>query len=81
MNSLFNYPQFKIEIRDVVVTITEHTVKDQQVFRLVFSDDRAPLILSRAKTWNGEIWTSIPQGRQKEAEEFGREICKHLKTL
>lgn len=81
MGNIFGNKNFEVHLRGLVITVTEHTVKDQQVFRLVFDDNRAPLILSRAKTWNGEIWTSIPQGRQKEAEEFGKEISKHLKTL
>ncbi|MFS4474572.1 hypothetical protein [Chryseobacterium sp. T20] len=79
MGSLFENNKFEIEVQGVKIAVIEHTVHDQQVFRLVFNDSRSPLVISRAKTWNGEIWTSIPQGRQKEAEFYGQEISKHLK--
>ncbi len=70
---------FEIEIQGLKIAVYEHIVNGQQVFRLSFADNRKPLVVARAKTWNGDIWTSIPQGRQKEAEEFGKEISKHLK--
>jgi hypothetical protein len=79
MGTRFDNNKFDFQLDDLKVAVTEHTVNGQQVFRLVFGDNRSPLIISRAKTWNGEIWTSIPRGRQKEAEEFGKQISKHLK--
>lgn len=69
----------EIEIQGLKIAVSEHIVNGQQVFRLSFSDNRKPMVIARAKTWNGETWTSIPQGRQKEAEDFGIEISKHLK--
>ncbi|PUV24376.1 hypothetical protein [Sphingobacterium athyrii] len=80
MVSLFDKNKFEIEIEGLKIAIVEHTLKDQQVYRLVFDDNRSPLVITSAKTWNGEVWTSIPQGRQSEAELFGKEICKHLKN-
>ncbi|MNH45331.1 hypothetical protein D3C79_1077380 [compost metagenome] len=62
------------------IVVSEHTVNDQQIFRLMFSDDRLPLVITRISSVSGNLWTSIPQGRQKEAELFGKEISKHLKT-
>jgi len=80
MANLFGNNKFEIQVEGVKIAVIEHTLKEQQVYRLVFDDDRAPLVITVAKTWNGELWTSIPQGRQKEAELFGKEISKHLKT-
>jgi len=81
MGNLFDNNKFEIQVGGVKIAVIEHTVKEQQVYRLVFDDNRAPLVITSAKTWNGEVWTSIPQGRQKEAELFGKEIGKHLKNL
>ena len=80
MGNLFENNKFEIEVNGLKVVVNEHTVRDQQIFRLVFDDNRAPLVITSAKTWAGEVWTSVPQGRQIEAELFGREISEHLKT-
>lgn len=80
MSTLFENNKFEITVQGVKIAVIEHTLKEQQVFRLVFDDKRAPLVITSAKTWAGDMWTSIPQGRQKEAELFGNEISKHLKT-
>jgi len=80
MGNVFENSKFEIEVNGLKVVVIEHTLRDQQIFRLVFDDNRAPLVITSAKTWAGEVWTSIPQGRQKEAELFGKEISKHLKT-
>lgn len=79
MNNLFENNKFEIQVEGLKIAVIEHTLKEQQVFRLVFEDNRPPLVITSAKTWNGTVWTSIPQGRQKEAELFGKEISKHLK--
>lgn len=80
MSNLFQNNKFQIQVDGLKVVVIEHTLKDQQIFRLVFDDNRAPLVITSAKTWAGDVWTSIPQGRQKEAEQFGKEISKHLNS-
>jgi hypothetical protein len=41
--------------------------------------DRAPLVLSRATRFEGgAFWTSIPEGRQQEAEAIGPLIDDYL---
>lgn len=80
MADLFENKKFEIQIEGLKIVVVEHTVNQQQIFRLSFSDGRPPLVISNAVTWGGNIWTSIPQGRQKEAELFGAEIVKHLKN-
>lgn len=80
MVSLFDKNKFEIRVEGLKIAVVEHTLKEQQVYRLVFDDNRSPLVITSAKTWNGEVWTSIPQGRQSEAELFGKEISKHLKN-
>lgn len=80
MGNLFENNKFQIQGDGLKVVVIEHTLKDQQIFRLVFDDNRAPLVITSAKTWTGDVWTSIPQGRQKEAEQFGKEISEHLNS-
>lgn len=80
MGNLFESENIEILIEGVKIVVSEHTVNDQQIFRLIFSDDRLPLVITRISSVSGNLWTSIPQGRQKEAELFGKEISKHLKT-
>lgn len=42
------------------------------VYALYFEDGRLPLVLTLAKTnEGGSFWTSLPEGRQPEAEVFG----------
>lgn len=44
----------------------------QEVYRLVFSSPRPPLVVAcAAREEGGLFWTSIPEGRQKEAEGVG----------
>lgn len=39
----------------------------------------APLFLTRAKNAEGaHFWTSVPEGRQKQAEEIGRLIQEYI---
>jgi len=50
-------------------------------YHVVFSSKREPIIITAAKHADGaKFWTSIPEGRQKEAEEVGKLINKYLKN-
>jgi hypothetical protein len=50
------------------------------IYIITFVDGRAPLAVNRATRFEGGFfWTSIPEGRQAEAESIGREIDKYLK--
>jgi len=71
--------QFEIKLQDLVLTVTSHIVNNDEIFRIVFSDNRPPLIVTEAIAGSQPFWTSVPQGRQKEAEFFGARIAEHLK--
>lgn len=59
-------------------TIGGHT----SVYRIVFSDGRQPLVITRATGKEiGKHWTSIPEGRFDEAEEVGLIIEDYFKNL
>ncbi|MGK6342472.1 hypothetical protein ACMGDK_09550 [Chryseobacterium sp. DT-3] len=79
MGNLFENKIIEIISEGVKIAASEHTVNDQQIYRLTFSDDRMPLVITRISTFSGNIWTSVPQGRQKEAELFGNKIVEYLK--
>jgi len=72
---LFNNENFSLDLDGIVLSVYEHTVGTSQVFHIIFSDNRTPLSLTRI----GKTWVSLPQGRQKEAEEIGGLIVEHFK--
>jgi hypothetical protein len=48
-------------------------------FHVTFSSSREPLVVARATGREGNLfWTSIPEGRQKEAEGVGMLIEDYL---
>lgn len=59
MGNLFDNHEFEIMVNDLKIVVIEQTVRDQQIFRLVFDDNRAPMEITSAKTWAGEVRTSI----------------------
>ena len=70
---------FKIEVNGLALEVTSHIVNSSEIFRIVFSDTRPPLVVIESLTNGRPFWTSVPQGRQKEAEFFGKLIEEKLK--
>ena len=63
---------FELAFKDGGITIQRYSISSHTIYRVVFSDKRQPLVITRAVTDNAaHWWTSIPEGRQKEAEEIG----------
>ena len=74
--------KFELDFNTGKIGVNRHSVGAQTIFRIVFSDKRPPLVITRASHSNAYIfWTSIPEGRQKEAEEVGILISEYLKTF
>ena len=74
-------PPFEIENNGIKIAVSEQSIAGTRIFRLVFSDDRKPLALAIGERPNGErFWTSTPEGRQKEAEEFGKLIANFIRS-
>ncbi|TKK65428.1 hypothetical protein FC093_20165 [Ilyomonas limi] len=72
---------FELDYKGSKIRVQEHTVAGTTVFRIVFPDSRKPLVVTRATRNNyTDFWTSVPEGRQKEAEEIGELISEHLNT-
>ena len=71
---------FELNFNDGKIRVQRHLVANQTIYRVIFSDKRTPLVLTRALTENvARFWTSIPEGRQWEAEEIGPIIAEHIK--
>ncbi|MCX2429884.1 hypothetical protein [Pedobacter sp. GR22-10] len=77
---LFENEHFQVDLNGLILQIKEHDVGNQQVFHISFPDQRNPLVIHKASTVKGKVWMSIPQGRQKEAEEIGDLITAYFKT-
>ena len=70
---------FELDFKDVKIRVQRHFVSHQTIYRIVFSDKRSPLVVTRALTDNAaHWWTSIPEGRQREAEEIGPLIAGYI---
>jgi len=60
--------------------VEELTVQKYRAFRIVFSSQRKPIVIARSKDAAGKSWwTSIPEGRLKEAAAIGLLIEEYLK--
>lgn len=79
MGNLLGNTSFSIDFDGHRAQVRELTIQDQQVYRILFEDGSQPLTITRASTWAGRTWMSIPQGRQQEAENIGKLIAEKLK--
>ena len=71
---------FILELNGVTMNVAELSIPGWVAFRVQFSSARKPIVIARALNANAErFWTSIPEGRQQEAEAIGKLIEEHLK--
>ena len=74
-------PPFTIDSEGVSIAVSEHSVDSNRIFRLEFPDKRKPLLITVAELPGGKKWwTSLPQGRQAESEQFGKLIANFIRT-
>ena len=72
---------FELDFKDGKIRVQRHFVSQQTIYRIVFSDKRDPLVVTRAFIDNAvRWWTSIPEGRQRKAEEIGPLIAEYIKS-
>ena len=73
--------EFELDFKEGKIRVQRHFVSSQTIYRVVFSDKRSPLVVTRVLTdIASHWWTSIPEGRQKEAEEIGPLIADYIKA-
>jgi hypothetical protein len=52
------------------------------LFFIRFQDGRLPLVITRAHGEHKPVfWTSVPEGRQREAEQIGPAITAHYQAI
>ena len=79
MDSLFPDQPFQITYGDTVLSIRPVDMQDRLAFHVSFSSERKPLMVVRAKDFKASpFWTSMPEGRQKEAEGVGKLIEEYI---
>jgi hypothetical protein len=70
---------FSFESHNVTLTCERLDLPKYVAFRVSFSSEREPIVVARAKGMDRPFfWTSIPEGRQKEAEGVGKLIEDYL---
>lgn len=75
------FPPFDLVLNGVTMHVKEFDLQGKSVFRIEFSSRRRSIIITRAEAPGGKkFWTSIPEGRQKEAEGIGPMIEKYIKS-
>ena len=71
--------KFEVKYKDKIVKIEEVHLGKDTFFRGAF-ENGTQIFLTRMKNSVGEYsWTSIPAGRQKEADEIGSLIAEYIK--
>lgn len=70
---------FDLDFKGGKIRVQRHFVANQTIYRIVFADIRPALVVTRALNENAaHWWTSIPEGRQKEANEIGPLITDYI---
>ena len=76
------FDNFELDFEKGKIQVHRLLVGTQTIFRILFSDKRLLLVVTRATHANAyKFWTSIPEGRQKEAEEVGALISEHFNLI
>jgi len=72
---------FELELNGVKMNVVELNIPGSTAFKVSFSSDRKPIVVARATNADAaRFWTSIPEGRQKEAEGVGKLIEEYFKS-
>jgi hypothetical protein len=70
---------FSFDAYGVTITCQRLDIPKHVAYHVQFSSTRKPIIIARAKFVDSKVrWTSIPEGRQKEAEGVGELIDQYL---
>jgi hypothetical protein len=70
---------FELELNGVKMYVHELDLPGHTAFKVVFSSNRKPIIVTRTHDYDRVFWTSVPEGRQKEAEGVGALIEDYFK--
>ncbi|MDB4926629.1 hypothetical protein [Mucilaginibacter sp.] len=70
---------FEIDYEGKAVRVSEHYIGEQRVFNVDLPLRGKALILTVTEGPKGKFWTSVPQGRQADAEKVGPLIAWYFK--
>ncbi len=74
--------ELHVEYHGTRVLVRQITIAGSIVYHMLFADNRKPLVATIANKRNGSpFWTSVPEGRQQEAEELGALIEGALNSM
>ena len=75
-----NPKQFEVELNGQTVRVSDHTIKSARVFHVVYPNRKPDLNITIAEDKDGvKFWTSVPEGRQEEAEFAGKVIASYIR--
>jgi hypothetical protein len=71
---------FEVELNGLIVRVSNHTIKSARVYHIVYPNSQLPLNITIAEDTDGvKFWTSLPEGRQEEAEFAGKVIATYIR--
>jgi hypothetical protein len=71
---------FDVIVGELIAHVSVHIIKSAKVFHLVYDGGREPLNMTIANADDGsKFWTSLPEGRQEEAELAGAAVAAYLR--
>ncbi len=70
---------FEVNYKGAILNAQEFTIADGNIFRILFPDQTPQLVITRAAGPDGKFWTSVPEGREHEAEGIGEQVLEFLK--
>jgi hypothetical protein len=73
--------KFEVELNGQLVSVSGHTIKSARVFHVCYPNGKPALNITIAENTDGEkFWTSLPEGRQEEAELAGKVIALYIRA-
>ncbi|HMH34558.1 MAG TPA: hypothetical protein VK543_16080 [Puia sp.] len=76
-----NENNFELQVNNVTIKVERLNLPGHVAFQVTFTSARLPIVIARAEDFNASrFWTSIPEGRQKEAEGVGILIEEYFKS-
>lgn len=71
---------FEVALQGQTVRVSDHTIKSARVFHIVYPERKPALNITIGENTDGvKFWTSVPEGRQEEAELAGKVIAAYIR--
>jgi hypothetical protein len=72
---------FEVELNGQIVRVSDHAIKSARVLHIIYPNRKPALNITIAEDADGEkFWTSLPEGRQEEAEFAGKIIAAYIRA-